>query len=250
VAGFWHQEVIMQKILTAGLALVLAGCVETSAPNPAVLTVLTAAQAAAVDAKLDQAVAGSAELGWLADSASLVIRAGGTADTVTTDIGLGDGPTLFYGVSLQRGVAILPNPFATFDAILFNDLANPTRFVIVSGWARGGTTPPDGMAGNVASPQSFATVNAHVFAVEGSAVTHWRATTGTVIFNNGIPGGPCPVFNAIPGVTCAVRDLITTATISAMVRESGTMSGSPALNFASERLRGILLAFLPLPESP
>ena len=235
----------MRKCILICAGVLAAGCVEPSSPGLPATFSLTAAQAAAVDARLDAVVAGSPDLGWLADSASLVIREGGVADTATLDIGI--GPELYYGVSLQRGVAILPNPFATFDAILFNDLLTPTRFVIVSGFARGGTTPPDGMGASISAPLSIATGNVHFFAVGGGVVTHWRATAGNVVFNNGIPGGACPWFAPASGVTCRIADLFTTTRVTASVRESGAMTGSPTVDLANLRLRGILLGFLPSP---
>lgn len=235
----------MRKCILICAGVLAAGCVEPSSPGRPTTFSLTAVQAAAVDTRLDAVVAGNPELGWLADSASLVIREGGVADSATIAIGI--GPELYYGVSLQRGVAILPNPFTTFDAILFNDLVTPTRFLIVSGFARGGTTPPDGMGASISAPLSIATGNVHFFAVEGSAVTHWRATAGNVVFNNGIPGGSCPWFAPASGITCQIADLFTTARVTATVRESGSMTGSPTLDLVNLRLRGILLGFLPTP---
>ena len=236
----------MRRLVLIGAVLAAAGCAEpgTSPGVPTIFT-LTAAQAAAVDARLDALVAGNPDLGWLADSASLVLREGGTVDTTTLDIGTGG--ELYYGVSLQRGVAILPNPFATFDVILFNGLANPTRFVIISGWGRGGTTPPDGVGAVISSPSSIAIGNVHFFDAGGGAVTHWRATAGNVVFNNGIPGGACPAFTPANGITCRIADRFTTTRVTASVRESGSASGSPTLDVTNLRVRGILLGFLPLP---
>jgi hypothetical protein len=241
-----QRGIAMRRLLLIGAVISAAGCVEpgTSPGVPTVFT-LTAAQASAVDTRLDALVAGNPDLGWLADSASLVIREGGVADTTSLDIGMGGG--LYYAVSLQRGVAVLPNPFATFDIILFNDLVNPTRFVVISGWGRGGTTPPDGMGAIISSPSSIAIGNVHFFAVDGGAVTHWRATAGNVLFNNGIPGGSCPWFAPANGVTCQVADLFTTTRVTASVRESGLASGSPTLDVSHLRVRGILLGFLPQP---
>lgn len=103
------------------------------------------------------------------------------------------------------------------------------------------------MGASILTPLSIATGNVHFFAVEGSAVTHWRATAGNVVFNNGIPGGSCPWFAPVNGVTCQVADLFTTTRVTASSRESGSLNGSPTLDVVNLRLRGILLGFLPQP---
>ncbi len=229
------------------LATLVSGCLEPSATDPKPVSItLTAAQAAALTARVEMIAASSSDIAWLADSASLVLREGAVVDSMAIDLSLGGGP--YYAVSLQRHTSHPTAPFTTFDAIYFNDPSNPTRFVILSAFARGNAGPPDGVFANIATPTSAVVANAHFFVIEGTAVTHWRATAGTIVVGNGLPGGPCPVFSGTGNVSCEVADLLVGATVTVTTRESGTAAGTPTLSVEDGLVRGIKLNFLVLPE--
>src|SRR5687768_10183975 len=134
----------MRRVQTLALALAASACLEPSATGPKPVSItLTASQAATLNARIYQIAPRSPDIAWLADSANLVLKAGAVVDSTSIDVSIGGGP--YYAVSLQRHVSHPTAPFTTFDAIYFNDPSNPTRFVILSAFARGNVGPPDGV---------------------------------------------------------------------------------------------------------
>ena len=230
------------KRVVQGLALAVfaTACVESKVNGPRVNSIqLTAAQAAAVTSGVQAIAVSTPELGGLADSLNLVVKAGVLVDSASIDVNIGGEP--YYAVSLQRAVSQTTNPFATFDVVYFNNPSNPTRFVIVSVYARGTVGPPDGAIANIATPTSVLVANVHFYTIEGSAITHWRATAGSLELGNGLPGGACPDFSA--EVDCETADVLIGGNVTASVRESGSAPGSPVLAIVNGFVRGIKLKF-------
>ena len=218
-------------------------CLENSTTDPprSVSIQLTAAQAATLNSRIQAIVTSSSDVAWLADSANLGLKAGAVVDSAELGLNIGGGP--FYAVSLQRHFFQTTNPYATFDVIYFNDPSNPTRFVILSVFARGQVGPPDGVLANIATPTAVLIANAHVYAIDGQAVTHWRATQGSMVMGNAIQGGGCPAFTEPGNVKCEQAQLLIGAEVTASTRESGTAPGSPTITIENGLVSGIKLIF-------
>jgi hypothetical protein len=232
----------MKRAVSAlGLAVLATACLESSVNGPPqVATIqLTAAQAAAINSSIQSIAITTPELSSLADSANLVLKAGAVVDSAAIDVNFGGEP--FYAVSLQRAVTQTVHPFSTFEIIYFNNPSAPTRFVIVSVYARGTGGPPDGAFANIAFPTEVLTANVHFYAIESGAVTHWRATAGSVQLGNGLPGGACPDYTG-PG-NCERADLLIGGSVTATIRESGSAAGSPIMSIVNGFVRGIRLKF-------
>ena len=231
----------MRIAVTIGMALVATACLESSVNGPPhVATIqLSATQAAAINSSLQSIAITTPELSSLADSANLVLKAGAVVDSAAIDVNFGGEP--FYAVSLQRAVTQTVNPFSTFDVIYFNNPSAPTRIVVVSVYARGTAGPPDGAFANIALPTAVLTANVHFYAIEGAAVTHWRATAGSLQLGNGLEGGPCPDY--IGPADCETADLLIGGAVTASVRESGSAAGSPIMSIVNGFVRGIRLKF-------
>lgn len=224
-----------------GLAVLATACLESSVNGPPhIATIqLSAAQATAINNSIQSIALNTPELQSLADSANLVIKAGAVVDSGIIDVNFGGEP--YYAVALQRAVTQTVNPFSTFNVIYFNNPSAPTRFVIVSVYARGTAGPPDGAFANIALPTNALTANVHFYAIEGSAVTHWRATAGALELGNGLPGGACSDYSG-PGY-CERLELLIGGSVTASVRESGSAPGSPVMSIVNGFVRGIKLRF-------
>ena len=233
----------MKALLGVALAAVASGCVEPSVTTPptVVSIQLTAAQAAAINNEIKAITVSTPEIAGLGDSASLILKTGVVVDSAAIDVSFGGGP--YYAVSLQRAVSQTVNPFSTFDVIYFNNPSNPTRFVIVSVFARGQVGPPDGAVANLATPTPVLIANIHFYAIDGQAVTHWRATSGSLVLGNGLGGGACPDVNTPNTVTCERADILIGSSVSATTRESGTSTESPTLSIVNGLVRGIRLRY-------
>jgi len=228
-----------QAVLLA--AILSSACLESSVNEPPQIATiqLTAAEAAAVNNGIHSIALSTPELSGLADSANLVLKTGAVIDSAAIDLTFGGEP--FYAVSLQRAVTQTINPFSTFDVIYFNNPSNPTRFVIVSVYARGNAGPPDGAIVNLATPTPVLIGNVHFYVIDGAAVTHWRATAGSLELGNGLPGGACPGFSG--SVPCETADILIGGNVTASVRESGSAPGSPTMSIENGYVRGIKLKF-------
>lgn len=188
----------------AVLALALSACADES---PAPVVQLNAAQADAIRASVTDAVTdltakGRDDLAWLADSASLVIRAGARVDSIA--IVETDGLRWYFAVGLHRRIEV--NAQATFHLIAFDALDNPTRLVVSSAYATSlSGSPPQSAFGNfdffdatVAGVQ----LKGWMFQLGGSGIRAWRAINGDGGFATvGVAPG-CGGFTALPGVTC------------------------------------------------
>ena len=231
----------MRARVALATAVLATACLESSVTDPPrIATIqLTAAQAQAIQSSMQAIAVSTPELASLADSTNLVIKSGAIVDSAALDVSFGGEP--YYGVALQRAVAQPTNPFSTFTIIYFNNPSSPTRMVIVSVYARGTAGPPEGAFANISTPTAVLTANVHFYVIDGSAVTHWRATSGAIQLGNGLPGGPCADYDG-PG-SCEKADLLIGATVTASVRESGSAPGSPTLSIVNGFIRGIRLKF-------
>lgn len=214
--------------------LLVAACSESTPPLAGGSVQLTASQVSTLDARIGQIVAGNSDLGWLSDSANLVLKEGTVLDTVHVSTDLGGGP--FYGVGLSRAITTATTSSATYHAILFNDPSNPTRFIIVNGFSSTAT-------GQGVTSSFGANVVGHLYVIDGSAVTHWRAAQGVASLNAGSNGGTCPSFVASSIVTCEVAPLTASFNISSSVRESGPGTGTRQADASAIILPGIRLRF-------
>ena len=230
-----------RAVIRLGLAVLSTACLESSVTDPPhVATVqLTAAQAAAINSGLHTIGVNTPELAGLADSLNLIIKTGVVVDSAVIDVTFGGEP--YYAVLLQRSVSQQPNPFTTFSVVYFNNPSSPTRFVILSVYARGSVGPPDGAFINLATPTSVLSGYVHFYQIDGSAVTHWRSTAGSMEIGNGLPGGACAGFDG--NVQCETADLLIGGNVTATTRESGTVSGSPTLSITNGFVRGIKLKY-------
>jgi hypothetical protein len=231
----------MRLPITLGIALLATACLESSVNGPPHIPSiqLTASEAEAINSGISSIAETTPELSFLADSADLVVKAGAIIDSASIDVTFGGEP--FYAVSLQRAVTQAVNPYATFDVIYFNNPSSPTRFVVVSVYARGNVGPPDGAFVNLATPTPVLVGTVHFYAIEAGAVTHWRSTAGAVQLGNGLPGGPCPGFSG--SVACDTADILIGGSVTASTRESGTAPGAPTLSIVNGLVRGIKLKY-------
>lgn len=231
----------MKRVVKAlGLAVLATACLESKVNGPQVVRIqLTAAEAAAVNSRVQAIAVSTPELAGLADSLNLVIKAGALVDSASIDVNFGGEP--YYAVSLQRAVSQTTNPFTTFNVVYFNNPSNPTRLVIISVYARGTAGPPDGAIANIATPTPVLIAKVHFYTIEGAAVTHWQATAGSLELGNGLPGGACPDFSG--SVACETADVLIGGNVTASVRESGSAPGSPTMSIVNGFVRGIKLKF-------
>jgi hypothetical protein len=233
----------MRAALGIALAVIASGCLEPSVSTPRVVVSiqLTAAQAAAINNEIKAIAVSTPEIAGLGDSASLVLKTGAVVDSAAIDVSFGGGP--YYAVSLQRAVSQSLNSFSTFDVIYFNNPSNPTRFVIVSVFAQGQGGPPDGAVANLGTRTSVLIASVHFYAIDGQAVTHWKATAGSLVLGNGLSGGACPDVNTPNNVTCERADILIGSSVTATSRESGTSADSPTLSIVDGFVRGIRLRY-------
>jgi hypothetical protein len=233
------------KLVAAGsiaLAMLASGCSDKFEELPPRVSIqLTAAEAASLNDAIRSIALNTPDLSGLIDSTNLVLRAGAVIDSTDIDVSFGGGT--YYAVSLQRAVTYPTSAFSTFHAIYFNSPSNPTRVVIVSVWARGSVGPPDGVLANLATPTPVLVPYVHFYQIDGQNVTHWKASEGSLVLGNSLPGGACPAFTADGAIACENAELLVGANVTASIRESGTAPGTPTLSVANGFVRGIKLKF-------
>jgi hypothetical protein len=226
----------------AALSSVLVACGEASSPMTDGSKIqLTSSQAALLVSRVSQIAPVHPELSWLADSISLVLKSGAFADRIEVVTELGDGP--FYAVGLQRAIKT-SHASATFDLIAFDDPSNPTNFIIVDGWSQSSNSMPPS---SVSGPFGYTTnlqVSGHLFHVSGSAVTAWRAESGTASFVAGALGGACDGFQETGIVTCTQSALQSTFSIEVARHDDGAQpSDTRSASLSATDVTGILLTF-------
>ena len=228
------------RVQLIAVAVLAAACAESSVNSPQINQIkLTASEAAAVNSGVHSIAVTTPELSGLADSLNLVIKSGVLVDSAAIATNIGGDP--YYAVSLQRAVTQTVNPFSTFSLVYFNNPSNPTRFVIVSVYARGTGGPPDGAIASLANPTPVLSAVVHFYVIEGAAVTHWRSTAGSLELGNGLPGGACPDFSGT--VACETADVLIGGSVTASTRESGSAAGTPTMTIVDGFVRGIKLKF-------
>ena len=228
-------------------ALLLGACDtrETTLPfggDPGTIH-LTPTQAAALVSRVTLLAPVHAELAWLADSVSLVLKAGAQADRVDITTDLAPGP--FYAVGLQRAITTSTNSAATFDLIAFNDPSNPTAFIIVDGFRSVvATQPPTSVTGTFGATTSNGIVSGHLFHVTGGVVAAWRAEAGVATMNTGTPGAACVDFPLTGGVTCAQTSLHSSFSITMARHDNGAQpNDTRSATLPLTRVAGVLLRF-------
>jgi hypothetical protein len=225
------------------IALLLStACSSDSTSSNGTIIHLTQAQAASLGARMTQIAPIHSELAWLADSASLVLKAGAEADVIAVTTNLADGP--FYAVGLQRAVTsstpTSTSSFATFHVIAFNDPSNPTDFIIVNGFKQvAGATAPIQVSGSFGGNA----VAGHLFHIQGATISSYRATTGTATFASAAPAGACIDFQAPTNVTCVQSALLVSFTIADAVSDGGVLAASRHAALDETTVAGIRLGF-------
>jgi hypothetical protein len=147
---------------------------------------------------------------------------------------------------LQRAINATPSSFSTFHLIAFNNPSNPTAFIIIGGYhqASPGGPPPAAVSGSFGSPNPSLSVTGHLFLVEGSTVSEWRAATGTATLQNGTAGGDCINFQPTAGVTCAQSTLLTSFTIEVARHDAGSPGDTRTASLATlSEVSGVRLVF-------
>ena len=202
---------------------------------------LSAAQATAIRNRIVQLAPVHPELAWLADSISLTVAAGATVEEVQLTSNFATGP--FYAVSMQRTITTSFSASASFDVIMFNDLTNPTEFIVVGGWSNPGPgTPPTSVTGTFGEPQSTSTVTGHLFHVEGQTVTSWRVTGGTASFSFTSSNGNCSTVQDTESVTC--QQAIQNSAFNITSSTSTTSTESRTATQAATNIGGIILRMI------
>lgn len=232
------------RLIPMFVAAICEACGGSTAPVAGGASIkLSAQQAATVTSRITQLAPVHPELSWMADSISLVIKAGVEVDSVGISTSLGVGP--FYAIALQRSITTSSTSSASFDVILFNNPSNPTDFIIADGWSRSSTrTPATSVAGSFGASSGNSSVTAHLFQVAGGTVTAWRAVSGTASFASGQTGSACPSFTPTSGVTCSTTGLHASFVIGSATRDNGSSADARSATLTPVDVPGILLKIL------
>jgi len=182
---------------------------------------------------------------WLADSITLVLKAGAEADRVDMSTDLAAAP--FFAVGLQREIVQgAGSSFGTFHFIAFNNPNAPTDFLIIGGFKTGsGATPPASVTGTFGA-SSIQQISGHLFHVAGASVQAWTATTGTATLSAGASGGACPAFPEVGGITCEKNQLGVAFTVTSASPDASA-SGTRSATLGATNVPGIRLYFGALP---
>jgi hypothetical protein len=206
---------------------------------------LTNAQAAALVSHMQSASTASSDatLAALADSARFVLTAGAEARQIAVTTDLGDGP--YWAVSMHRthaGTGASPQSWATFHVIAFNEPNNATRFIVLGGFsAVSGTTPPTSVNGSIGS-NATSSLTAHLFSVNGTQLSAWHASAGTVSLAATTGAGGCPGFSAT-GKTCITSSMAATFNITTTVAGNGTTGQRTVASSGAQTAPGVRLLF-------
>jgi hypothetical protein len=222
------------KTLTLGLSLfAFTACNDpTGSSNPNVT--LTDAQAASLVAKAQVLSGVNPDLAWLADSISVVLKAGTTAYNVPVTV---NGQVKrYYAVSLVRQIIGVSASTTTMHFIAFNSATDPTDFILVNAYVQ---VPGDVPIGDFATPLGAPAAFAHRVLVSGSTVTDYVGKSGTVDFSVGYSGVGCGVG---PGVTCTQAFLDTDFTIT-QARPDAKPNDVHTFSASDLTIPGVLLLF-------
>jgi hypothetical protein len=234
-----HKTLIALSIAAVGAAACSDD--EPSSPVNGETIQLSAAQATAIRSRIVQLAPVHPELAWLADTISLVVGTGIEVSQVDLTTDADDGP--FYAISLQRTIRSGTANSAAFDVILFNDPSNPTDFIIANGWTNpnSGEAPPATVSGTFGSPTATSVVNAHIFHVEGSVVSAWRASDGTATFSLGGTSGTCPSVPNTATVECQAAELSAAFNIVTAMSDNPVVSSTRSATFPAADVSGIII---------
>ena len=223
----------VQKFPVCVVALALAGCTSDGPTPPADKLILTTTQAAVLVSKAQLISGVNSELAWLADSISVVIKAGAEVRRISVVV---DGvEKSYYAVGLTRQLTTT-NSFSTFQLIAFDNVSSPVDFFLTNGYLVGsGAVAPSSMTG------AFGTINAfaHVIHTSGATVTDWVAKTGTATFQVGPILESC---QSTATITCSTAMLTAQATI-ALARPDANLADVHTAALSMVSVPGVLLVF-------
>ena len=211
----------MLRAISFLLLCALPGCDDDTPPGPNTEDVLTlsAAQAADLVDRVAEFSDTDPSLSALSDTVQFVLTAGAQARRIDVETDIGGGP--YWAVSLHRAQTHASNSWSTFHVISFNDPSNPTRFLILGGWASDGATPPSTVTGSLSGPTATTSVTAHLFSLNGTELSVWHATAGSVTFTSTGSSEACPGFTAT-GMTCARASMTGAFNITSSIPGSGS----------------------------
>jgi hypothetical protein len=230
----------MRHYLTAlGLALVLSSCESDSTQPSGDLVTLNAQQAANIVARVAQFSSSDPTLGALADTIQFVVKAG--AEVQQIDVTTSFGVTSYWTISLHRTFAGASQSWSTFHVLGFNDLSDPTEFLILGGFSQvAGTTPPTSLMGSIGSSAS-SSLTGHFFAVIGGQVGMWNASGGTVSMSAASTTEACPNFSA-SGMTCVKSSMNASFAITQTVTGGAPATGNRTGSALAATIPGVKLS--------
>ena len=170
---------------------------------------MTAAQIASLRSHAEQMVRanpGDPDLKSLVDSTLMVFTAGVRAKRIEIATNLTTEP--LYAIGIHRAVARPQGgAFSTWTLVAFDDPAELTYLIEVSGFAQGaGGSAPALVAGTIGDGSGI--VNAMLLQVgAGGAVTKWHASAGTVSISSDPAKVACPGFAQTPSLSCALETM-------------------------------------------
>ena len=234
---------ITQRMLIIGF-VALAGC-ESDKRVGGVTTgeviQLTNAQAAALVGHMSAFSSTDPSLAALADSARFALRAGAEARQIAVTTDIGPGP--FWAVSMQRTHTGTTQSWSTFHVIAFNEPDNPTKFIVLGGFAsNSGGAPPNTVTGSYSGPTSTSSVTAHLFTVAGNQASAWHASAGTSTLTVTPAIEQCPGFSAT-NMTCLKSTMAAAFTITASVPGNGSTGVRLGSSSGTVSIPGIRLSF-------
>ena len=231
----------MRHLIAAlGSALILTACEsDTTLPGPTGdLITLNAQQAALIVGRVVEFSSSDPTLGALADTIQFVVKAG--AEVQRIDVTTSFGVTSYWTVSLHRAFVGASQSWSTFHVIGFNDVSNPTEFLILGGFSQvAGTTAPTSITGSIGSNAS-SSLTGHFFGVIGNQVGMWNASGGTVSMIATSTGEACPNFSAA-GMTCAKSSMSTTFSITQTVTGGAPATGNRTGSASNVSVPGVRL---------
>ena len=219
-------------LATIVLILVTACSDDPAGPSNGETITLSASQAASLMAQIESIGANDPSVAALADTIDVVIKAGAAARRVDLTTDLGAGP--YWAVSLQ----MFHGTTTTFHVVAFNDVSNPTRFIVLGGASLGSSTPVAGLSGPIGTNGSES-LTGHLYSTSGTQVSAWHASGGSVSFTAHPTSQACSNFPG-PG-SCVSSTMDATFTFTNTVPEapatgqrtaSGTLTGLPGVRLS------------------
>lgn len=206
----------MRKLaaLTVAFAFTLSACSnDPIAPTTGEVITLTAAQAAALVAKVESFGEEDASLAALSDTIDVVIKAGAQARQIDVTTDIGAGPYWAVALQMHGGTS------TSFHVIAFNEPTNPTRFIILGGASLGSAQPVNSNSGNIGTDGNTSRTG-HLYSVSGGQLSAWHVSGGTLSFTANSTSTSCPGFTG-PG-TCVALTMDAAFNFTTVVPGNGT----------------------------